>query len=626
MTVQITKIEIHNFRSARNLVISPQRLAVLVGRNDSGKSNVLRALNLFFNNQTGSGDNLRFDVDHNIFNQPNRRAKEISVKLDIELPPTYHATNGDFVVWEKRWRASGPVGPVQGEYRGQRRVKSARGKSLIEEVEIPKKSNVHTLLRNIHFIYVPAIKDPEYFSKLRASIYDVIAEVADQTFRESSRDFEQSISDQLYDLTTEITTSLGLQSRLALPRDMSHIFESLDFLSEGQNISLDVRGDGIKARHIPLILKFMADKRRSLQGKGAPPHLFIWGYEEPENNLELASCMELADQFWDFVNDGISQVFLTTHSPVFYNLRDKEEKTTDSISCHHIFRDTEEEGTKKTRKPSDLDERMGTMTMFAPMVKELTDRIRQEEAYRAKAEELARANRRKLFVEGPSDRAIIKKALRVFAPDRADKIDVETREHGAGYNFVIDMLGAWTAIAKHTPSTPRAAGLVDRDPAAKKAADEWNKESKNIQHAKCFKLKTPCHIIPVLEHRFGIPVVLETIYDHAAWKWAETNGYLIKRNNLWSILPCNLRENILENNTTLEEHLEPDWEIYVRREFSQRGKSLMAQCFAQKTDEDFRKRLPCLKQDVDDIVAYLFPEPEVGPANEEAKEQVGPHE
>ena len=423
MTVQITKIEIRNFRSARNLVISPQRLAVLVGRNDSGKSNVLRALNLFFNNQTGSGDNLRFAVDHNIFNQPNRRAKEISVKLEIELPKTYRAKNGDFVVWEKRWRASGPV---QSEYTGQRWVKGTRGKSRTTPVKIPDKSNVHALLRNIHFIYVPAIKDPEYFSDLRASIYDVIAEVADQTFRESSQDFEQSISNQLHDLTTEITNSLGLQSRLALPRDLSHIFESLDFLSEGQDISLDVRGDGIKARHISLILKFMADKRRGLQVRGAPPHSFIWGYEEPENNLELASCIELADQFRAFVNDGISQIFLTTHSPVFYNLRDKEEDAS-LISCHHIFRDTEEEGTKETSEPGNLDERMGTMTLFAPMVKELKDRIRQSEVARAKAEELAQANRRKLFVEGPLDRIIIEKALRVFAPGRADEIDVETR-------------------------------------------------------------------------------------------------------------------------------------------------------------------------------------------------------
>jgi energy-coupling factor transporter ATP-binding protein EcfA2 len=301
MSLHITKIDIRNFRSVRNLSLSPERLAVLVGKNDSGKSNVLRALNLFFNGRTIPTDTFDFDVDHNVFNNPNRRAKEISIKLEIELPGSYRATNGDFVVWERRWRSEGLV---HDEYSGRRRVAGPRGGANIETVEIPKQSNAHTLLRNINFVYVPAIKDLEYFSELRASIYDVIAEVADREFRSSSQNFEQSISHQLEDLTRQITVSLGFRSRLALPKDLSHIFESLDFLSEGQDISLDARGDGIKARHIPLILKFMADKKRSLQGRGSQPYTFIWGYEEPENNLELSSCVELADQFWSFIGNG----------------------------------------------------------------------------------------------------------------------------------------------------------------------------------------------------------------------------------------------------------------------------------------------------------------------------------
>lgn len=413
MSLRITKIDIRNFRSARNLALSPGKLAVLVGKNDSGKSNVLRALNLFFNGRTMPGDDLDFETDHNVFNQPNRRAKEIAIKLEIPMPESYRDTNGDFVVWERRWRAEGLV---YNEYSGRRRVAGPRGGASLETVDIPDRSNVHGLLRNINYIYVPAIKDLEYFSELRASIYDIIAEVADREFRNSSQDFEQSISDQLQDLTTQITASLGFRSRLALPKDLSHIFESLDFLSEGQDISLDSRGDGIKARHIPLILKFMADKKRRLQVRGSAPHTFIWGYEEPENNLELSSSVELADQFWDFVDHGISQIFLTTHSPVFYNLHRKnvgEER----ITCHHIFREVDSDGTKEASELGDLDDRMGTTALFAPMVTDLEDKVRRQEQARAEVEQLAQANRRKLLVEGPSDKLIVDKALSVFAPD-----------------------------------------------------------------------------------------------------------------------------------------------------------------------------------------------------------------
>ncbi len=604
MTVQITQIEIRNFRSARNLSIAPDRFAVLVGKNDSGKSNVLRALNLFFNDETDTGEELNFDIDHNIFNQPNRRAKQISITLHIALPHTYHDTNGEYIVWEKRWRADGLV---HDEYYGGRDEQGRRGAIKTEWVEIPDKSNVHGLLRNINFVYVPAIKDFEYFSQLRASIYDVIAEIADQEFRDKSEGFERAISLQLNDLTSEIAKSLGFQSRLALPRDLSHIFESLDFLSEDQSISLSSRGDGIKARHIPLILKFMADKKRSLQVQGAPPHSFIWGYEEPENNLEFASCVQLADQFLGFIAGGVSQVFLTTHSPVFYNLRDRHADENDPISSHHIFCESADEGTRESSEATDLDDRMGTTAVFARFAREFEERVREREAARAEAERLAEADKRKLFVEGPSDRDVIGKALKVFAPDHADQVDIETAENGAGHGYVIDRLMGWAAVAKHTPDTPRAAGLVDRDSDARAAANEWNGGPRNTQFAKCMRLRAPEHLYPVLDAGFEVPVVLETLYDRRAWEWAEQKGYLADRPLLKSV-PDELANRLLNQETTLSDNLHADWEIYVRRQFKQEGKRPVARYFARRPDEEFRERLPCLQEVVEEIVTYLFPE------------------
>lgn len=42
------KIEIKNFRSLRDVTIKPNNILALVGQNNSGKSNVLKALELFF--------------------------------------------------------------------------------------------------------------------------------------------------------------------------------------------------------------------------------------------------------------------------------------------------------------------------------------------------------------------------------------------------------------------------------------------------------------------------------------------------------------------------------------------------------------------------------------------------
>ena len=398
MNLRVTGIHIQNFRSIRDMRIKPAELAVLVGRNDVGKSNVLRALNLFFTGYTSPQLPLDFDNDHNVFHEPNRRAKDFRVTLEISLPDSYRENNGDFVVWEKRWRRESPQ-PTYESCSGRRVRETRQHTTVADAVEIPHRSRVRGLLRNINYVYVPAIKDTEYFGELRARIYGVLAEAAAKTFHDSSQAFEHSISEHLRDLTEDIRNTLGFESRMALPRDLSHVFESLDFLSADTDISLESRGDGIKARHIPMILKFMADKLHSMQGPGSTPHTFIWGYEEPENSLELASCVELADQLQGYAQNGIAQIFLTTHSPVFYNLSGFTGGVENNISRHHIALDRTQDGSLELTNPSNLDERMGTMTAFAPMVQALETEIRSREAAKRAAEELAAKGRRKLFVE-----------------------------------------------------------------------------------------------------------------------------------------------------------------------------------------------------------------------------------
>src|SRR5690606_945274 len=142
-------------------------------------------------------------------------------------------------------------------------------------------------------------------------------------------------------LTVNITTSLGFDTRLALPRDLSHIFERLDFLSGEKSVSLNNRGDGIKARHIPLILRFMADKKAALQRRGGSPISSIWAYEEPENNLEIGSAVQLADELLGVARSGTAQIILTTHSPAFYDLGQREE----SVSLNFVARTADLDGT-----------------------------------------------------------------------------------------------------------------------------------------------------------------------------------------------------------------------------------------------------------------------------------------
>ena len=598
MNASIKAVHIENFRSIRSLDAQLTQLSVLVGKNDCGKSNILRALNLFFNGETNPGIEYSFSEDYNFFAPVRaRKAKEVLVRLEIELPYSYRHTNGDVIIWTKAWREDG-LWSEDYDYYGQRISRNRRGQETREDVEIPDKSNVHSLLRKIEFEYVPAIKDSEYFDDLRGRIYGIISEAAARTFHQSSTAFEQSIGDHLDDLTSSITASLGFSTRLALPRDLYHIFERLDFLSGDKAVSLKNRGDGIKARHIPLILKFMAEKKAALQRRGGPPISSIWAYEEPENNLEIASAVQLADEFLTLSRGGVAQILLTTHSPAFYDLAQRES----SVKLNFVTRNTDAEGTILKSDASGIDESLGTLAMLAPRISEMMSQVREQEAARVEAKRLAEENCARIFVEGESDRLILQRALSLFFPHVVDQLRLETKRDGAGHTYVIDMLLGWRSQHKHHPERPKAVGVVDSDAAQSKS--DFNAQVDNIRSAKCFLYPTPPMLRQVRAAGFQVPATLEVLYPMEIWSQAQRQGHLSLREPL-KVYPKGLANSILRGEARAEDSLNDEWALLVTHDFDPHQKIPTAQRLSRVNDDQGRILLANFEPVLRDALAYL---------------------
>ena len=86
----ISKIEIDHFRSIRSETIEKLgHFTVLAGPNNSGKSNVLRALNAFFRNQTDSGMPVNFSQDYYRHEIKARKAKRFSITVKFDLPSSF---------------------------------------------------------------------------------------------------------------------------------------------------------------------------------------------------------------------------------------------------------------------------------------------------------------------------------------------------------------------------------------------------------------------------------------------------------------------------------------------------------------------------------------------------------
>ena len=75
---------------------------------------------------------------------------------------------------------------------------------------------------------------------------------------------------------------VGIKSNLIMPTNQVDIFKELVFATNdksGKSVELSYRGDGIKAVHIPAILKYISEQDNRLMTNTSVPITTIWGYE-----------------------------------------------------------------------------------------------------------------------------------------------------------------------------------------------------------------------------------------------------------------------------------------------------------------------------------------------------------
>lgn len=355
----IKSIKIRKFRSLKSITsgLETTHLNILVGQNDQGKSNVLRALSLFFNGQTDPGKFFRFKDDYCFISNTGRgTSKEVRIDLEI-LPPRGRFKDDSPVIWIKRWKQDGSV------------IEERKYKDSGEELSA--RNNVSKWLDKLRYRYVPAIKGQDYFSSLMGELHDVINEAHSAALSVNSEDFIDGIRNVTSDITTDLNREIGLASTIQVPSDFRQLFSNLDFGQKiGENVyHLRQRGDGVKTRHIPIILKYMAEQEKNISRAGFVKPDTIWGFEEPENNLELTYAFELAKAFKDYSND--IQIFLTTHSPAFYAL---DKTDSDGSHTYHVFQ-VEDSSTKVKRVMHDdedyIHEKMGLLPIITPYLEKI---------------------------------------------------------------------------------------------------------------------------------------------------------------------------------------------------------------------------------------------------------------
>lgn len=384
--ITIKKIRIKNFRSIVDETIDLADINFFVGKNDCGKSNVLKALNLFFNGQTDFLYDFNFSLDYSkLAKKIIKHAAEITISLEVVIPDTFQESG--VKIWTKVWRKDG----LHKDNINEIFDKSVKGK---------------TFLNRIQYLYIPAVKSTEYFKYLLSQVYLSMTQTADTTLRDINEEYSRQLQGLTENLSFQIQKILHMKSAIQMPSNLNVLFRDLSFSTSDTyvtDVDLNQRGDGVRARHIPAILRYMQNNIEKNKQKNAVSGAFLWGFEEPENGVEYLSCFEMADELASYCSN--CQLLVTTHSPAFYLKSEAE-----NAKCFYVYKDNTGISQYEVDVPAHtINEKIGFLPLVSPYIKREREKyLEQEQALRAEIDAIKkqyenRTNRVLLLTEGKTD-------------------------------------------------------------------------------------------------------------------------------------------------------------------------------------------------------------------------------
>jgi AAA15 family ATPase/GTPase len=456
----IKQIEIKNFRSFGNRKKESYKLYkisdlnIISGANDSGKSNILRALNLFFNGHTNLNQFLDFRRDFFVkenYDENDIKEELITVKIwfynDRNKGKNKRQNEKAFLPSEfwvsKRWKKTSQYSSsdlwssIELDFIKEKDkvinnfLVKPGSKELKSHFKAGLQKQLTDFLNSIQFHYVPAIKDKSYFSHLYGELQETLWKTKTSLVETKKKDFEEAIQQETDSLMSEFKRSISednFEPVFELPSDLINLFRAL--VVQTGDVDLTLRGDGIQAKLIPEILNFIAKKElsftsRNIKSGYKAKKYFIWGFEEPENSYEYKNADLLANKFKDVFSKN-AQIFITTHSFNFLSIEGEnitkyrvwKDKETNSSKISKVKKDTKGilkfESNKEFKSDwRKLEEELGFFYLNEEL-KELYKR--QEEDLKTIAQKIRTVEKPIIYSEGYNIN-YLKKAKEIFAPD-----------------------------------------------------------------------------------------------------------------------------------------------------------------------------------------------------------------
>lgn len=322
----IKGVRVSGFRSIDDTWLSELApFSVLVGRNNSGKSNVIRALNLFFSNQPEPGRPLDFGRDHHTI--PERKKKEeivVDVVFDLsefnlrdDIRQQIHNGLGTTFTLRKKWGLTRQFEPVL-----QVEVRKPGDNTFTDAPE----DVVRTLISLVNFRYIPNRTIPtETLASRRVEVARAISKRVERTEKEAAQNLVTRIKEAAAAALLAVDSGISgaTEGISQIEAGISEAIPDLISLSNfrartalGTSVADDAWGSGTQAFLMFSVLHAVDRDRSSYFGwrQGT-----VWAVEEPESSLHHDLAVALAERFhhWSNQEEDRLQILCTTHSEVF---------------------------------------------------------------------------------------------------------------------------------------------------------------------------------------------------------------------------------------------------------------------------------------------------------------------
>jgi len=337
--LSLAKISVSGYRSIQSLEIPCADLTILIGRNNSGKSNVLRALRLLLE---GSPRDLSADDFHT---DGGTRADKIEIRAEFAGVQPYLAlsveqhrpklekslADGNMVV--RRIGTRQPLDfakmeiwqPDKGEFGTPTGIDAALKQVLpevvfieaftdpTEEAQAKSSATLGKLLKqiaqSISAQVGSAVQEALANAAPKFNLVERDGELVDER-ADDIRRVEQRIRDRL----RAVVDATDVRIKFALP-EVQDLLSSVrvDLQDRGLWTPLDAKGQGLQRALYLALLQALSDELRSPK-PGQLTRPFILLFEEPESFLHPALQRQMGCALAEI--SATNQVIIATHSPI----------------------------------------------------------------------------------------------------------------------------------------------------------------------------------------------------------------------------------------------------------------------------------------------------------------------